>query len=165
MAWSDLPAKPNILVVITDQQRSPQHWPPEMEGRLASMERLQRTGLSFERAYSAACECSPSRSALVTSTYPKENGVTQTGPPISLPLPAQLPNFGSVLSAAGYQVIWKGKWHLTCPVVYTAVGSLSPWGFEGWEPPDAGTTLDNQYLGAGTPGNKLVNGNDERFVA
>lgn len=72
------------------------------------------------------------------------------GPPKALP--TTIPNLATVLSHAGYQHIeWHGKWHL---------GNVpSDYGFDGWQPPDAGNYLSiNDTLGGGTPNN------DGRFL-
>jgi arylsulfatase A-like enzyme len=75
------PARPNLLLLITDQQRAPQHWPQD-PGWLADLtpndEELKRTGVSFERAFCASAMCSPSRASFLTGTYPSRHGVTLT---------------------------------------------------------------------------------------
>lgn len=171
MAWSDLPTQPNILLLITDQQRHVRHWPPGWaEANLPALARLQRNGMTFERAYCAACECSPSRAAFVTSTYPQVNGVTTTAPPSYPNAPPQpyagldssRPNLGSVLSAAGYETAWRGKWHLYART--NGPGNLTAYDFAGWDPPDAGTTLGLNLLGEGTPDTVYANANDPRYV-
>lgn len=158
MAWSSLPANPNILLIITDQQRLEQHWPPGWsESNLPNLHRLRAKGLSFNNAFCAANECSPSRGAFMTSQYPQENGLTQTEPNITLP--TSILSLGQVVgqSAAGYQTAWTGKWHLckggVCALQTTL---LQPYGFASWNPPDAGTTLNNgSTLGGGVPNNDL----------
>lgn len=155
MAWKDLPSRPNILVIITDQQRHLQHWPAGwVEQNLPAMTRLLRNGISFNNAFAAACECSPSRGTFVTSTFDNTNRIFTTAPQQNLPLPPGLPNLATVLAAAGYQVFWKGKWHLFAQPSNT----LEPYGFTGWDPPDAGTTLGPTLLGGG------IQDNDGRFV-
>lgn len=156
MAWKDLPPKPNIVIVITDQQRSPQHWPDDWVAKnLPATQRLIDTGMTFTNAFSAANECSPSRATFVTSTYDTINTIWKTEPPNDLPLPpprGTLPNLASVLQQAGYQTFWKGKWHLRKD--YTSEQLLGEYGFSGWDPPDAGTTLGNDgTLGGGNPDN------------
>ena len=72
------------------------------------------------------------------------------GPPRHLP--TDIPNLATVLKQAGYpRVEWHGKWH---------VGKTpADYGFEGWQPPDAGNYLAvNDTLGGGTPDN------DGRFL-
>lgn len=163
MAWKDLPSRPNILLIITDQMRYPQHWPLGWASRrLRSLRRLQRHGLSFRHAFCAANECSPSRGTFMTSEYPELNGVTTT-PAMSPPLPpkqpwlpTQLLTLGKLAASAGYQVVWKGKWHLGYPGGAGTVDALQEYGFGAWNPPDAGTTLDaGPTLGGGTPNNDL----------
>jgi arylsulfatase A-like enzyme len=74
-------AKPNLLLLVTDQQRAPQHWP---EGREWLDEltphdaRLRAGGISFTRAFIASSMCSPSRASLLTGTYPASHGVSLT---------------------------------------------------------------------------------------
>ncbi len=73
--------QPNILLVITDQQRFPRHWPEEAGWREALMPNdaeLARTGIRFTRAFCNTAMCSPSRATLFTGRYPAEHGVTLT---------------------------------------------------------------------------------------
>lgn len=159
MAWSDLPPRPNILLIITDQQRYAQHWPAGwVAANLPSMQRLLSHGLSFTHAFTAACECSPSRAAFLTSTYDNTNRVSTTPPGQNLPTPPGLPNLGSILAAGGYQVAWKGKWHLLAE----SADNLSGYDFGGWDPPDAGTSLGPNHLGGGSG---ATDHNDPRFTA
>jgi choline-sulfatase len=72
---------PNILLVITDQQRHPRHWPQD-PGWLAELmpneAELARTGLTFTNAFCNTAMCSPSRATLLTGRYPAEHGVELT---------------------------------------------------------------------------------------
>lgn len=70
--------KPNILIIITDQERKLQHWPESFsKEHLPAMERLKKHGLTFNHHYTNACMCSPSRSTLLTSQFPVKTGVTR----------------------------------------------------------------------------------------
>jgi choline-sulfatase len=79
MAAPDRP--PNLVLVVTDQERAPQHWPADAGWRDALMPNdaeLRRTGMTFTNAFIATAMCSPSRASLLTGTYPSRHGVTLT---------------------------------------------------------------------------------------
>ena len=72
---------PNLLLLITDQQRAPMHWPDEpgwLDALMPADAELRRTGVSFDRAFVATCMCSPSRASFFTGTFPSRHGVTLT---------------------------------------------------------------------------------------
>jgi arylsulfatase A-like enzyme len=70
-----------MILLVTDQQRAPQHWPQDPEWLDALMPNdaeLRRTGMSFDNAFIPTAMCSPSRASLLTGTYPARHGVTLT---------------------------------------------------------------------------------------
>jgi arylsulfatase A-like enzyme len=73
--------QPNLILLITDQQRAPQHWPRDpawLDQLMPNDAELRRTGISFTRAFTATAMCSPSRASMLTGTYPSRHGVTLT---------------------------------------------------------------------------------------
>jgi arylsulfatase A-like enzyme len=160
-----LSSRPNLLLLITDQQRQPQHWPDDpawMRELMPNDTELARTGLTFNRAFCNTCMCSPSRATLFTGFFPAQHGVkytleeTNTDPAVQvpLPLPTQLPNLATVMSAAGYNVPYKGKWHLSKEIGGEWIPQVvTQYGFERWNPPDAGTNLQIAEFGGGAPDN------------
>ena len=76
------PARPpNLLLLITDQQRRARHWPDErgwLKRLMPNDAELARTGLSFTNGFCNAAMCSPSRATLLSGRYPAEHGVTLT---------------------------------------------------------------------------------------
>jgi choline-sulfatase len=161
---AELPARPNLLLLITDQERAVQHWPDGWaEQNLPALARLRRHGLTFRNAFTNTCQCSPARATLFTGTYPAVHGVTRT----SGTLASGFPNLARILGAAGYEVYLKGKWHLNTRYLSTQPdlapgfdqGLAEDYGFLGWNAPDAGTSLNGlDALGGGTADN------DRRFV-
>jgi choline-sulfatase len=183
-ALINLPKAPNIIVLMTDQERHHVHWPQGWaEKNLPSLQRLKRHGLYFLRAYTAACQCSPSRGLMVTGRFAPVNRVTQTFLWPGLPHQDRQPNVASLLrEKAGYEVVWKGKWHLSY-ASNAAMGNGGEdwgpadidvmeknWGWSGWNPPDAGnaiqeweTTPFGKFDGLRTLGGAGPN-NDGRYV-
>jgi choline-sulfatase len=73
--------RPNLVLIITDQQRYPMHWPEDpawLRELIPNDVELARTGLSFTQAIVSSCMCSPSRATLFTGLYPTQHGVTLT---------------------------------------------------------------------------------------
>ena len=139
----------NIILLLSDQERAIQHFPPDwLRRNLPAMQRLRRHGISFERAFTNACMCSPARSTLMTGYFPAQHGVKYTlesdmpadqYPQVELPKPGVLPNLATVMAAGGYNVVYKGKWHCSKPAGSQAEPSdLLEYGFHRWNPPDAG---------------------------
>ena len=65
-----VPNRPNIVVLMTDQERHHMHWPAGWaEKNLPGLQRLKRHGLYFNRAYTAVTQCSPSRALMMTGRF------------------------------------------------------------------------------------------------
>ncbi|MGE3819471.1 MAG: sulfatase-like hydrolase/transferase, partial [Isosphaeraceae bacterium] len=159
----------NVVLFMTDQERKVQHFPPGWESRnLPGLTRLKRHGLSFENAFTNACMCSPARSTWMSGYFPAQHGVKYTleedmpdtqYPQVELPLPGDLRNIATVMAAAGYNVIYKGKWHLNKPAGSSWVPSdVGQYGFQRWNPQDAGANQDLDQAGGGFANN------DGRFM-
>ncbi len=154
----------NVILFLTDQERLIQHFPPNWaRENLPGLRRLTRNGLSFESACTAACMCSPSRSSLMTGFFPAQHGVKYTlesnMPADEYPqvnLPTSLPNLGTVMKAAGYNVVYKGKWHCSKPQdeeLGAQPSDLEAYGFDRWDPPDAGANQSISEAGGGVTNN------------
>ena len=70
---------PNIVLILTDQSRIPQHWPDGWaQAHLTADQRLAASGITFRRFFCNASMCSPSRASLYTGLYPAEHRVERT---------------------------------------------------------------------------------------
>lgn len=64
----------NIILILTDQQRTVQWFPRGWEEtNLPAMTFLKKHGISFPQAVNNTCACTPSRTAIFTGTYPTRN--------------------------------------------------------------------------------------------
>ncbi len=206
-------ARPNLLLLVTDQQRQPRHWPDDpgwLRDLMPSSADLACTGMTFTKAFCNTAMCSPSRATLFTGRFPADHGVKLTltaadlrpdvlntpavisemasmlkrgeAPPkralgqfargaLGLgkstggepELPKSVPNLARLLRSAGYEVAYKGKWHLTHPSGgedamlggWTAADGERierDYGFAGWEAPDAGENAKAAHFGGGNAG-------------
>src|SRR3954469_3120181 len=121
-------ARPNVLVILTDQQQHPPPYESEelaafRREHLAGVERLRQSGVSFPHHYPMSAASAPSRTSLLTGHYPSLHGVTQTdgiaksadGEDMFWLAPDGLPTLGDWFRAGGYRTYYKGKWHVSHP--------------------------------------------------
>src|SRR3989338_758975 len=160
-----LGAQPDLILIITDEQRATQHFPPGWEEEnLPTLTFLKQNGFSFDRAFCNTCMCSPSRTTLFTGVYPAKHGVTQTLTEGGLLSPGEptlntsLPNIMNVLWGEGYDVQYRGKWHMSKGVAPNgtktnyddlAAADISLFGAMGWVAPDAGEDVNPLNFGGG----------------
>jgi len=155
-ATADVPKAPNIVVLMTDQERHHMHWPSGWaEKNLPGLQRLKRHGLYFNRAYTAVTQCSPSRALMMTGRFAPINRVTRTFLWPGLVHRNRQPNIASLLKQkANYEVVWKGKWHLSYASNAAIGNGGEDWteadikvmeenySWSGWNPPDAGNAIE-----------------------
>lgn len=102
--------RPNILLVMTDQQR----WDAlagagELPVQTPALDRLASEGIWFRRVYAQSPLCVPSRTSFLTGRYPHQhqcvNNETSTWP--------EAPSFVRALRDGGYRTANVGKLHFT----------------------------------------------------
>ena len=120
------PAAPNILTIVVDQLRTPVWMPPAatMASVMPNLAALSARSVSFENHYTAANDCSPSRSVLLTGLYTHQTNVMITGAGW---LDPSFPTWGKLLRSMGYETAYYGKWHLNP----NPNASLAQYGFSG----------------------------------
>jgi arylsulfatase A-like enzyme len=128
---SKLPAKPNILFLITDQHTvgalscAGNPWV-----KTPNLDRLALRGVRFEKSYCTYPLCCPSRGTFFTSRMPHELGIYGN---FDAELSAKgVPTMGELFQSAGYDTAYAGKWHLQAPFpgVTDAAGNHKIPGFE-----------------------------------
>jgi arylsulfatase A-like enzyme len=101
--------KPNLVLFLPDQQRADTiacyggakvHAP--------NLNKLASESVVFERAYVTHPVCTPSRSSLMTGTWPHINGCTRN----SVPLDRRFRVFPEMMEDKDYHTAYMGKWHL-----------------------------------------------------
>jgi|SRR5690625_25273 len=100
---------PNFILIIADDMA----WDdcgacghPNIQ--TPNIDKLASDGMMFHQAFLTASSCSPSRSSIITGTYPHQTDAEQ----LHWPLPAEKVTFVERLKEAGYWTAQAGKWHL-----------------------------------------------------
>jgi arylsulfatase A-like enzyme len=101
--------QPNMIFILSDQQR----WDTcgcygQPMDTTPNLDRMAQQGVRFERAFTPQPVCGPARASLQTGKYPLEVGAYTNG----RMLPQDEETIAHLLSGAGYEVGYIGKWHL-----------------------------------------------------
>jgi arylsulfatase A-like enzyme len=111
------PRRPNVLVILTDDQRWDALGVVQREqGSKAlfpwlhtpNLDRLATEGARFRNAFVTTSLCSPSRASLLSGRYARRHKVLDN----FTEYPNDLPGYPQRLKAAGYQTAYIGKWHM-----------------------------------------------------
>ena len=100
-------ARPNILLITTDQQHHGALGVHDPVLRTPALDRLAAEGTLFDRAYCPNPTCTPSRASIVTGLYPSTHGAWSLGTKLA----EDVPTVGELFSAAGYSTTLIGKAH------------------------------------------------------
>ena len=105
--------RPNILFIMSDQERSWQDLPGQLG--LHAHEMLLEKGVGFTQHHAHTTPCSPSRSTIYFGQHTQRTRMTANldAPPTFPQLPSGMPSIGHLLRAQGYYTAYKGKWHLS----------------------------------------------------
>jgi arylsulfatase A-like enzyme len=101
-------SRPNILVVVTDDQRR------DALGaagnpviRTPTLDRMAREGVRFENAFATTPICAASRASILTGLYERTHGYTFTRPPLARALVRA--SYPALLRRSGYRTGFVGK--------------------------------------------------------
>ena len=124
VARAAAPSRPNILLIITDQQAADALSCRQGDRYLKTphMDSLAARGVFFTRAYSANPICVPSRTSMFTGRYPHETGI-QNNDRVAVDV-GKFPTMGTYFRQAGYDTGYVGKWHLLTPIEESATSGF-----------------------------------------
>ncbi|MBZ5585154.1 MAG: sulfatase-like hydrolase/transferase [Acidobacteriia bacterium] len=118
------PARPNIVIVISDQFRwdlvgamglNPMNLTPNLDA-------IAGQGVMFRNAVSAQPVCAPARGSIFTGQYPSRHGVWRNG----LGLAEGANTLATSLRQSGYSANYIGKWHLSAQRTPDVPGPVPP---------------------------------------
>jgi len=121
--------RPNVLFVLTDQQR----WDTTgVHGNpldlTPNFDRMARQGTHLYHMFTCQPVCAPARACLQTGLYATENGVWRNG----IALGTQQRTLAHHFQEAGYATGYIGKWHLGDPAVPDTVDEPLRGGYQYW---------------------------------
>jgi arylsulfatase A-like enzyme len=101
--------KPNLILFLPDQQRADTlACYGGVKVHAPNLNKLASESLVFEQTYVTHPVCTPSRSSLMTGTWPHVNGCTHN----SVPLDPSFHVFPELMRDRDYRTAYIGKWHL-----------------------------------------------------
>jgi len=106
--------RPNIVLIMTDQhQANALSCAGNLEVKTPNIDKLAKRGLRFTNAYVTYPLCTPSRASIFTGKMPHTLGVNSNEKSEFLMKPIDKEKgLGNVLSKAGYDCAYGGKWHV-----------------------------------------------------
>jgi arylsulfatase A-like enzyme len=134
-ASAALPERPNIVLVMTDDQGwGETGYAGHPVLKTPNIDAMAANGLRFDRFYAASPVCSPTRASVFTGRAPDRCGVLSHG----YALRKQERTLPAALKAAGYATGHFGKWHLDgfsgpgVPVLKDDPHNPGAFGFDVW---------------------------------
>ena len=175
--------QPNFIILMTDQQRSLQHFPEDwVRENLPNYSFFLDNSVKFTNHICNTSPCGPCRASLFSGMYPEKTGITGNFGTVS---PEDM-HFTKVLADAGYDIYYKGKLHMnedftsysntwpqdlaTAPKMAQGEDEMIEklYCIKGWTSPDFGTMLvqdnptaselSNLAGGSGHNDNRVVTG-------
>jgi len=133
--------RPNIMIIMTDQEYAHQSLPVGVS--LPNRDRLRSRGVTFNNQQVCMTVCTPSRSVMLTGQHtPYTRMFDNTNLAWIEDMstdPGSLPTIGHMLRDLGYYTAYKGKWHLSGFPEGDTKDALEPYGFSDYQ--DSGEVM------------------------
>lgn len=107
--------RPNILVLLSDQERYDLTRPDNDFVETPNVDQLSREGIRFENAYTPISICTAARASLLTGRYPHSHGMLNNcheDDAIRAELSDDVETYSELLAESGYTNLYAGKWHV-----------------------------------------------------
>ncbi|MFP8889751.1 sulfatase-like hydrolase/transferase [Natrialbaceae archaeon A-CW2] len=107
--------RPNVLFVLTDQERYDCTAPDGPAVDTPAFDRLSASGVHFTQAFTPISICTSARASLLTGQFPHAHGMLNNcheDDAIQANLDPDVPTFSEGLRAGGYELTYTGKWHV-----------------------------------------------------
>ena len=130
-----MPDRPNILLIVTDQEYAHQALPSGVA--LPNRDRLHARGVTFNNHQVTTTVCTPSRSVMWTGQHtPLTRMIDNTNFAWMEDMradPVALPTIGHMLRDQGYYTAYKGKWHESEFPEEDTADAMEPYGFSDFQ--------------------------------
>jgi len=127
----DMATRPNILIIVTDQEYAHQALPAGVT--MPNRNRLHNRGVTFNNHQVTTTVCTPSRSVMWTGQHtPLTRMIDNTNLAWIEDMradPDVLPTIGHMLRDQGYYTAYKGKWHESEFAPGDTSDAMEPFGF------------------------------------
>jgi len=127
--------KPNILIIVTDQEYAHQALPDGVP--LPNRDRLHNRGVTFNNHQCTTTVCTPSRSVMWTGQHTSSTRMIDNTNLAWIEDiradPETLPTIGHMLRDLGYYTAYKGKWHLSEFPEGDTKDAMEPFGFSDFQ--------------------------------
>lgn len=110
--WSVAAERPNILLIVSEDNGPELGCYGDRYARTPNLNRLASQGVLFENAFVPYSVCSPSRACFLTGLYPHQNGQIGLATHKFSMYRDETPNFASILNDSGYKTGLIGKLHV-----------------------------------------------------
>ena len=101
--------RPNIIFILTDDQRYDELGFLNPDLQTPNIDRLAKGGVHFKNAFVTTSLCSPSRASILTGLYAHAHGVVDN---LKQELQPGIRFFPQDLQDDGYETAYIGKWHM-----------------------------------------------------
>ncbi len=109
--------RPNILIFMTDQQRACSVLPDDPYKAITPvLDEFRKEAVTFSRAFCPSPHCCPSRASFMTGLMPTQHGVwhnVNVANAITRGLKGHVRPWSVDMRAAGYRMLYSGKWHVS----------------------------------------------------